>query len=118
MGSEMCIRDSFRAIWAQTRPLVTMRKSGIFFGSKRSLFGDFWGSVAGALGADIDPLSYAKFVHDSILKVVSGFPAPRGAPLDPNSASCKSRKIGNFFSGGQKIDFWGFFGILGWRSQS
>ena len=53
--------------------------------------------MAGALRADLDPLSSAKFDHDSILKVMSGFPAH----LDPDSTSCKTGKTG-FFSGVKK----------------
>ena len=51
--------------------------------------------MAGALRADLDPLSSAKFDHDSILKVVSRFPAPLGLSV----TSCKTRKIGKFFPG-------------------
>ena len=65
--------------------------------------------MAGALRADLDPLSSAKFAYDSTLKVVSRFPAPLG----PSLTSCKTQKIGNFFFGGQKIDFLGiFWGLL------
>ena len=66
--------------------------------------------MAGALRADLDPLSTAKFHHDSILKVVSGFPAPLG----PNSTSPKTRKFGkkNNFPGVKKSIFGDFSGSL------
>ena len=64
-----------------------------FLGIKNRFFGDFWESVAGALRADLDPLSSAKFAYDSILKVVSRFPAPLGLSV----TSCKTRKIGKIF---------------------
>ena len=64
--------------------------------------------MAGALRADLDPLSSAEFDHDSILKVVSGFPAPLG----PNSTSPKTRKLGKKFPGVKKSIFGDFSGSL------
>ena len=76
-------------------------------GKKNRFFGDFWGSVAGALRVDLGPLSSAKFHHDSILKVVSGFLAPLG----PNSTSPKTKKKSEKKIPGVKnsifVDFWG-----------
>ena len=64
--------------------------------------------MAGAVRVDLGPLSSAKFHHDSLLKVVRGFPAPLG----PTSTSPKTRTFGKKIPGVKKSIFGDFPGSL------